>query len=100
MTTHVRSLSIVAGIMLLLAIPAIWPYAYFQILRIVVTVTSALNAYAAYKSKDITWLWIMGIIAVLFNPIAPIYMQKGSWITADLVAAVFMFAYLTSKKRV
>ena len=100
MTTHIRSLSVVAGIMLLLAIPSIWPYAYFQILRIIVTVTSALNAYTAYKSKDTTWLWIMGIIAVFFNPIAPVYMQKESWITADLIAAVLMFTYILSKKRV
>lgn len=91
--TYAKPLAIVAGIMLLLAIPSIWPYAYFQLLRVVVCVVGAILVYASYKSERTAWVWIMGIIAVVFNPAAPLYLSKGLWSLLDLVAAALMFAY-------
>lgn len=90
--------TVVAGIMLLLAIPAIWPYSYFQILRWVVTGVALYNAYFAHEFKNNTWVLIMIIIAILFNPISPIYLQKETWVYLDLVAAVLMFVSLSKVK--
>ena len=82
-----KILSIIAGIMLLLAIPSIWPYGYFQILRWIVTGTAVYNGYIAHKIHNGFWLWTMIIIAVLFNPIAPIHLDKEIWMIIDLVTA-------------
>lgn len=90
---------IVAGIMLILAIPAIWPYAYFQLLRWVVTIVSIYSAYIAYESKNKTWVFIMGAITVLFNPISPIYLQKETWVILDLVTSILMFISITKIKK-
>lgn len=84
-------LFIVAGIALLLAIPPIWPYAYYQLMRIVVCIAAAYGAYKAYKTHRSTWMWVLGAVAILFNPIAPIHLDKESWILPDLIAAVIMF---------
>lgn len=83
--------TVVAGVMLLLAIPAIWPYSYFQILRWVVAGVAAYNAYLAYQLKKNGWVLIMVVVAILFNPISPIFLQKQTWVTLDLITAVIMF---------
>lgn len=91
--------TIVAGVMLILAIPTIWPYGYFQLLRWVVAIVAVYNAYLAYESKNNTWVVIMGAIAVLFNPIAPIFLQKETWVILDLVASLLMFVSISKIKK-
>ncbi len=86
-----RLLAITAGVLLLLAIPPIWPYAYFQILRWVVTIAAAVSAYRAYELNKTEWTVLMAGTAILFNPIAPIFLAKGTWVVLDVVAAVLMF---------
>lgn len=88
---YAKPLALIAGTMLLLAIPPLWPYAYFQILRIIVCGAAVLNAYLAYHHKHTAWVWIMGIVAVVFNPIAPLYLTKGLWSVLDLMVAIVMF---------
>lgn len=86
---------ILAGLMLLLAIPTgIWPYSYYQILRWVVTIVALYSAYSAYKIQNTKWLYIMGAIAILFNPIAPIYLKKETWQVLDFITAGVFFISL------
>ena len=74
-------ISIIVIAMLLLAIPSrIWPYGYYIFLRWVVTGAALFILWIAYELEKKTWLWIMGVIAILFNPIAPIYLDKENWI--------------------
>ncbi len=83
--------NIVAGIMLILAIPTFWPYGYFQILRWIIVIVAIYNAYEAYKLNKKNWIYIMGAVAILFNPIFPFFFSKQIWIILDLVASVIMF---------
>ncbi|HVU06625.1 MAG TPA: DUF6804 family protein [Candidatus Paceibacterota bacterium] len=91
------TLSTVSGIMLLAAIPFGWPYFYFQLLRWVVCTTAIVNAYEANKKQRRRWVFIMAGIAVLFNPIAPIFLSRGVWAIIDLAAAVCMFVILDNE---
>ena len=65
-----------------------WPYAYYQLLRWIVCGVGAYSAYVAYKKSRTGWAAIFGIVAILFNPIAPFYMQRETWQVLDIVAAV------------
>lgn len=81
--------SAIAILMLLLAIPSgIWPYGYYQILRWVVAGVAVFAGYVAYKLEEKIWIWLMGLTALLFNPIAPIYLAKETWVIIDLIIAV------------
>jgi len=71
-----------------------WPYAYYQILRWVVCAVAVYSSYFAYQLKKISWAWIFGIIAVLFNPILPIYFTKEIWQLVDIIVAVIFFVSL------
>jgi uncharacterized membrane protein HdeD (DUF308 family) len=95
---YLKPLLLIAGAMLLLAIPPIWPYAYYQLMRIVVCIAGVLGAYIAFKHKRSAWVWVLGVIAVLFNPLAPIHLDKESWVIPDLIAAILMFVASTKLK--
>lgn len=80
--------SIISIILLLLAIPAIWPYGYYILLRWVIAVSAIFLIWVAYNFKKTFWLFLMGIIALLFNPITPIHLNKETWIVIDLIVAI------------
>jgi len=75
-------------IMLLLAIPTFWPYGYYVLLRWVVTISAVFLLSLVYESKKTFWLFLMGIVAILFNPIIPIYLDKETWIVIDFIVAI------------
>jgi hypothetical protein len=82
---------VVAGVLLLAGIPTGWPYSFYILLRWVVTISAAIVAYNSYKQEKSFWIWVFGGVAILFNPIAPIYLNKGIWVLIDLVCAVLFF---------
>lgn len=82
-----RTLTVVASLALLAAFGP-WPYGYFQLLRLAVCGVAAYGAYLAFRSQDGTWGWGLTFIAVLFNPLAPIYFDRSTWLVLDVGAAV------------
>ena len=85
--------SLVAGVMLLLAIPPIWPYGYYTLLRLVVCAVGAYCAWYAKEQENQGWLWTMVVVAVLFNPLIPVHLTKGIWVFLNLGAAVLFFVF-------
>lgn len=81
-----------AGIFLLGALGS-WPYAYYQLLRWVVCSVGAYSAFVAHESDRTGWTWIFIIIAILFNPIAPFYMQRETWQIADIGTAILFIIF-------
>jgi len=92
-------LSIVAGILLLLAIPPVWPHTFYQILRWVVCVVAFINAIRAFDENKQGWTWTMGILAAVFNPIEPFTFVKETWVAIDMFAAGLMFVSTFKIKR-
>lgn len=79
--------SVASIVMLLLAIPDL-PYGYYTLLRWVVTASAIFLVYVASRLENKFWLFLMVIIALLFNPIVPIHLDKETWIIIDFVVAV------------
>ena len=73
------------------------PYAYYQISRWIVCAVGVYSSYLAYQSNKISWAWIFGIIAVLFNPILPIYFTREVWQPVDVIVAGIFFVSLFAK---
>lgn len=84
--------------MLLLAIPSIWPYGFYQLLRWIVSVTGIFNVYRTYQMNLISGSVVMVFVTILFNPIAPITFSKGIWVLIDLAVAVIMFVLVPKFK--
>ena len=90
-----KSLLIIAIIMLLVAIFPL-PYNYYPVLRVVVTASALFAAFYFFDKDDIQSGVVLVLIALLWNPILPIYLSKALWIPLDIVAAIYM--YIASKK--
>ena len=90
--------SAISVVLLLLAIPAIWPYGYYVFLRWVVTASAVFLIWIAHKLKKQRWLGLMVVTAILFNPIIPIYLTKEIWVVIDLItAAIFLVSIFKVK---
>ncbi|ESX85294.1 DUF6804 family protein [Mesorhizobium sp. LSHC412B00] len=99
MTKHQAAL--IPAVALVLAL-APWPYAYYQLLRVVVTVWAVAIAWDQYQlaKRWTPWVISFAAVAALFNPIAPIYLVREVWAVFDLVgAAVFATFGLTGWSR-
>lgn len=69
------------------------PYGYFTVLRFVVTSVSLYLSYNIYQeNKESLLIWAFGLIAVLFNPIIPVFLERSQWKTIDLIVGIFFVA--------
>ena len=87
---YIKYKNIIAGIsvfMLFLAIPKL-PYGYYILLRWVITISALFSAWVANNFEDKFWVFLMGGIAILFNPIVPVHLTKEIWIIIDFIVAV------------
>jgi len=81
-----KNISIISIILLLIATLNL-PYGYYTFLRIAITISAIYLANIAYKTKKDNWVILMGIVAVLFNPIFPIHLDKELWVIIDIIVA-------------
>ncbi len=85
-----RYFLIICAALLLLGIVNL-PIGYYTFLRIVVTIGAVLVSISEYQeNKEISvWLIAFVLIAIIFNPIIPIYFNnKDIWIPIDIVSAI------------
>lgn len=68
------------------------PYGYYTLLRFAACAAFAFAAFIAYDRKNNVLPWIYGLVALVFNPIIPVHLQKEDWIVIDFVAAVLLLA--------
>jgi hypothetical protein len=52
--------------------------------------------YGILKLKG-AWRWPLAILAVLFNPIAPIHFDPEEWKSVDVLSSVVLFLYSLHK---
>lgn len=70
-----------------------FPIGYYTLLRLVVSLTAGLLCFKLNKDDNTLLIVISGIIALLFNPIYPIYLgEKSIWMPLDIITACF-FVY-------
>ena len=87
-----------AGMLLLALAPL--PYGYYTLLRLVVTGCAGFISYQSYEKKSKAWLAIFGFIALLFNPIIPVHLDRETWAIIDMICAgVFVFHWWNQGKK-
>lgn len=95
----IRTPATIASVMLFIAILPL-PYGYYQLLRFAICGIGAFIAYRAYELKRRSWVWIMGIIAFLFNPLIPVHLDKATWSFIDfIVAIIFLVSIFKLKEK-
>ena len=89
--------AIIVSILLLLTFFSL-PYGYYNFLRIAVTGVSVFYAYYLHQQNLVEkmnfWFWGLIAIAVLFNPLFPIYLDKAIWGILDVLTVVFFVGFV------
>ena len=77
------------------------PYGYYPFLRLIVFAASAFLAFKEYKGASNSlnsYAIIFGVMAILFNPILPIFLPKVIWIVIDLACAATFVGHLKLRR--
>ena len=70
---------------------------FYTLLRWVCCAVFAYSGVVSFQMKRVPWLSIFAVLAVLFNPIFPLGLDRTQWIVADwfsigaIVIAAFVF---------
>lgn len=76
------------------------PYGYYTLVRLVVTVAALLTAWHAVAlSRSPMWVGVMCLVAILFNPVVPVYLQRETWFFIDLAVAAALMLYAVKRPR-
>lgn len=83
-----KALLLICTGFLLLATASL-PIGYYTFLRIVVTICSVAVLVNELEKGITIWIILFGLIAILFNPIFPIYLgSKKDWLPLDISCAI------------
>ena len=74
---------------LLLAALGDWPYGFYTFLRIAVCLTAVFGVVQSISEESQWWIVLLGI-AILFNPVIPIYLDQSTWAPIDVISAGVM----------
>lgn len=86
---------LIPAVLLLIAIARL-PYGYYTFLRVVVCAVALLIAYTGWESRTSAQVWavLFVLIAILFNPIFPVHLNRAAWFYLDIAAAAFFGGHL------
>lgn len=90
------------AVLLLLGALGSFPFVYYQLMNWVVVGASLVTVQQAYQRNMTALAWVFGLVAVVFNPLAPLYFRADVWQIADLTAAglfVLSFFLITTKRQ-
>ncbi|MGY3036142.1 hypothetical protein ACVIIV_005312 [Bradyrhizobium sp. USDA 4354] len=90
-----KVLWVLAAALLLIATARL-SYGYYTFLRVAICGFSAVVAFFAFAERASGWGAGFAILAILFNPIFPVYLSRGTWFWLDIGAAVIITTHLGS----
>ena len=92
MNTKPQLIPNVAAAVLLIVALGDHPYGYYTFLRWAVTIAAGVTAWVGFKSRWPIAAWPFVGLAILFNPLAPVYLPRETWRPIDVGAAVLLLA--------
>src|SRR4030095_291358 len=82
----------VAALLLALSLVPIWPSGYYLLLTYFVGITAVFMVVRAQEIRSQRWMITWIVIAVLYNPIAPLRLPPSFQQLMNLVCAVLFFS--------
>lgn len=90
---------IVALLMLAWALVPSNPYGYYVLLRVVVCGISIYLALRAYEQQNMGWVWTLGIMAAVYNPIFRVHLTREIWSVVNVVTMGIFIATIWTVPR-
>lgn len=74
---------LVAAAMLVSAALERHPYTFYVLLRWICCPIFAYSAFSAHEKNRVLWPWVFGALAVLYNPIFRVHLDRSTWISVN-----------------
>ncbi len=74
---------------------ALWPgnpYTYYTLLRWVCCAVFVFLAVRAHELEKQGWTWTLALLAVLYNPLARVSLEREVWVIVNLVTIAIVAA--------
>jgi len=68
------------------------PYGFYTLLRLVVCITGVYLGWLAYQKQKWGWFTVFALLALLFNPLVVVHLERELWVVIDLIAGVILLA--------
>lgn len=82
-------LKLILALLFLLCL-APMPYGFYSMIRFVAMIAFAICAYAYYEKKNNRLAITFLSLAILFQPLLPIYLGRTLWNIVDVLVAIFL----------
>lgn len=89
MVNNMKYIKLILSTIFLLCL-APMPYGFYSLIRFVAMIAFAVFAYSYYEKKDNKLAIVFLSLAVLFQPLLPIYLGRVLWNIVDVIVAVFL----------
>lgn len=63
---------------------------YYDFLRLIITVVAGYSAYRAWQKGMVAWLWIFIAIALLYNPVFRVELERDQWSIFNCISGVIV----------
>lgn len=90
---------VICIIMLLWALNPENHYTYYTLLRWVCCGVFAYLAFQSFEQKMQGWVWILGITALLYNPIFRVHLNRELWSIVNVVTIIILITYIVDEYR-
>ena len=72
---------------------------FYTLVRIAITIGAVIEAFQNSSNGINIWSIMFGIVAILFNPIIPVYLHdKGAWMMIDIIAMILFIIQIVRNK--
>ena len=78
------------------------PYGYYQLLRIGlcgVIGYLALREWQLGGGQVSAWVWVLGLTALIYNPVFPLHMTRGIWSIINIATIAVLAAHMGARRR-
>ncbi|MGD9419264.1 MAG: DUF6804 family protein [Verrucomicrobiales bacterium] len=70
------------------------PYGFYRLLRWVACGVAIASAVQLHINRHSGWVWALGIVALIFNPLIPFHFSKDTWRILDFGAGALFVVTL------
>ena len=94
---------LIPAVLLIIAPLVSFPYGFYTLLRLIVSVTAAFIIYHSYKGvggvNEISI--IFALILILYNPIVPVHLTREIWMPINfLTSGIYIYGFFKIKKNI
>lgn len=66
------------------------PYDYYILVRWITFGVGLFCIFIAYGVNNNAWIFLFGLLALIFNPIIPLHLSKNVWHIIDIISGILL----------